>query len=88
MFHDARLAFQTDSLWLWREDGMSTQTMPPRRPVGLEGLVTYRYELVGHRHVVASYSGAAAKAFTHGICYRLAVVRPTAPDAVVSRCIS
>lgn len=47
------------------EVGISTQTMPPRGPVGLEGLVTYRYELVGEGHVVASYSGAAAKAFTH-----------------------
>lgn len=47
------------------EVGISTQTMPPRGPVGLEGLVTYRYELVGDGHVVASYSGAAAKAFTH-----------------------
>ncbi|MGF1514707.1 MAG: glutamate-5-semialdehyde dehydrogenase [Elainellaceae cyanobacterium] len=47
------------------EVGISTQTMPPRGPVGLEGLVTYRYELVGDGHVVASYSGADAKAFTH-----------------------
>jgi glutamate-5-semialdehyde dehydrogenase len=47
------------------EVGISTQKMPPRGPVGLEGLVTYRYQLVGDGHVVATYSGTAAKAFTH-----------------------
>lgn len=47
------------------EVGISTQKMPPRGPVGLEGLVTYRYQLVGDGHVVATYSGAAAKAFSH-----------------------
>lgn len=47
------------------EVGISTQKMPPRGPVGLEGLVTYKYQLVGQGHVVASYSGADAKPFTH-----------------------
>lgn len=47
------------------EVGISTQTMPPRGPVGLEGLVTYKYHLVGDGHVVATYSGADAKPFTH-----------------------
>ncbi|MEO0408569.1 MAG: glutamate-5-semialdehyde dehydrogenase [Cyanobacteria bacterium P01_A01_bin.135] len=47
------------------EVGISTQTMPPRGPVGLEGLVTYCYEVVGDGHVVASYAGPEAKAFTH-----------------------
>ncbi|MEL6815152.1 MAG: glutamate-5-semialdehyde dehydrogenase, partial [Cyanobacteria bacterium J06598_3] len=47
------------------EVGISTQKMPPRGPVGLEGLVTYKYQLVGDGHVVATYSGADAKAFTH-----------------------
>ena len=47
------------------EVGISTQTMPPRGPVGLEGLVTYKYHLVGDGHIVATYSGAAAKPFTH-----------------------
>ena len=47
------------------EVGISTQTMPPRGPVGLEGLVTYKYHLVGDGHIVATYSGAEAKPFTH-----------------------
>ncbi|MGB3615190.1 MAG: glutamate-5-semialdehyde dehydrogenase [Elainellaceae cyanobacterium] len=47
------------------EVGISTQIMPPRGPVGLEGLVTYRYELVGNGQTAASYSGPSAKPFTH-----------------------
>jgi glutamate-5-semialdehyde dehydrogenase len=47
------------------EVGISTQKMPPRGPVGLEGLVTYKYQLQGDGHIVASYSGANAKLFTH-----------------------
>ncbi|MEO0646375.1 MAG: glutamate-5-semialdehyde dehydrogenase [Cyanobacteria bacterium J06650_10] len=47
------------------EVGISTQKMPPRGPVGLEGLVTYKYQLAGNGHIVATYSGADAKAFTH-----------------------
>jgi glutamate-5-semialdehyde dehydrogenase len=47
------------------EVGISTQKMPPRGPVGLEGLITYKYQLVGNGHVVARYTGTEAKAFTH-----------------------
>ncbi|MFQ4135199.1 glutamate-5-semialdehyde dehydrogenase [Nodosilinea sp. PGN35] len=47
------------------EVGISTQKMPPRGPVGLEGLVTYKYQLVGDGHVSATYSGSDAKPFTH-----------------------
>ncbi|AUT02558.1 glutamate-5-semialdehyde dehydrogenase [Nostoc sp. CENA543] len=47
------------------EVGISTQQMPPRGPVGLEGLVTYKYQLTGDGHIVATYTGANAKAFTH-----------------------
>ena len=47
------------------EVGISTQQIPPRGPVGLEGLVTYKYQVVGNGHVVASYSGETAKPFTH-----------------------
>ena len=47
------------------EVGISTQQMPPRGPVGLEGLVTYKYQMIGDGHIVATYTGANAKAFTH-----------------------
>jgi len=47
------------------EVGISTQKMPPRGPVGLEGLVTYKYQLVGDGHIVATYAGKDAKPFTH-----------------------
>jgi glutamate-5-semialdehyde dehydrogenase len=46
------------------EVGISTQTMPPRGPVGLEGLVTYRYRLRGDGHIAADYAGGA-RGFTH-----------------------
>jgi len=47
------------------EVGISTQKMPPRGPVGLDGLVTYKYQLVGNGQIVATYAGATAKPFTH-----------------------
>ena len=37
------------------EVGISTQTLPPRGPVGLEGLVTYRYFLRGQGHTVEDF---------------------------------
>ncbi len=47
------------------EVGISTQKMPPRGPVGLEGLVTYKYQLIGSGQTVATYTGENAKPFTH-----------------------
>ncbi len=47
------------------EVGISTQQMPPRGPVGLEGLVTYKYRVVGDGHIAASYVGNEAKELTH-----------------------
>jgi glutamate-5-semialdehyde dehydrogenase len=47
------------------ELGISTGKLHPRGPVGLEGLVTYKYRLVGAGHVVADYVGAGARSFTH-----------------------
>ena len=38
------------------EVGISTQTLPPRGPVGLEGLVTYRYRLRGGGHIAADFA--------------------------------
>ena len=47
------------------EVGISTQQMPPRGPVGLEGLVTYKYKVTGDGHIAATYTGENAKPFTH-----------------------
>lgn len=47
------------------EVGISTQRMPPRGPVGLEGLVTYKYQLKGQGQIVATYAGSDARPFTH-----------------------
>lgn len=47
------------------EVGISTQRMPTRGPVGLEGLVTYKYQLKGEGQIVATYAGSDARPFTH-----------------------
>ncbi|BAQ59666.1 gamma-glutamyl phosphate reductase [Geminocystis sp. NIES-3708] len=47
------------------EVGISTQKMPPRGPVGLEGLVTYKYKLIGNGQIAASYTGENPKDFIH-----------------------
>lgn len=47
------------------ELGISTSKLHPRGPVGLEGLVTYKYLLIGKGHVVASYTGKNARRFIH-----------------------
>ncbi len=46
------------------EVGISTQTLPPRGPVGLDGLVTYRYFLEGDGHMAEEFS-SGVKSFTH-----------------------
>jgi glutamate-5-semialdehyde dehydrogenase len=46
------------------EVGISTQTLPPRGPVGLEGLVTYRYLMRGDGHIAADYA-RGERCFTH-----------------------
>ena len=46
------------------EVGISTQTLPPRGPVGLEGLVTYKYLLKGSGQIAGSYA-TGIKSFTH-----------------------
>jgi glutamate-5-semialdehyde dehydrogenase len=47
------------------ELGISTGTLHPRGPVGLDGMVTYKYQLIGDGHIVAAYTGPAARRFTH-----------------------
>jgi glutamate-5-semialdehyde dehydrogenase len=47
------------------EVGISTNKTHARGPVGLDGLVIYKYCLVGQGHVVADYVGPQAKPFIH-----------------------
>jgi len=46
------------------EVGVSTSKIHARGPVGLEGLVTYKYKLLGHGQTVADYASGAKK-FVH-----------------------
>ncbi|MEM3420841.1 MAG: glutamate-5-semialdehyde dehydrogenase [Candidatus Hadarchaeum sp.] len=50
---------------LGAEVGISTGKIHARGPVGLEGLTTSKYYLLGDGHVVADYLGPKAKPFTH-----------------------
>jgi glutamate-5-semialdehyde dehydrogenase len=50
---------------LGAEVGISTHKLHARGPVGLEGLVIYKWLLAGKGHIVDNYSGPAAKAYTH-----------------------
>lgn len=50
---------------LGAEVGIGTGKIHARGPVGLEGLVIYKWLLIGNGNVVADYSGKNAKPFTH-----------------------
>jgi glutamate-5-semialdehyde dehydrogenase len=50
---------------LGAEVGISTNKIHARGPVGLEGLVIYKWKLFGTGQIVADYSGSNAKKFTH-----------------------
>lgn len=50
---------------LGAEVGISTNKIHARGPVGLEGLLIYKWRLVGDGHIVADYSGQNARSFTH-----------------------
>ncbi len=57
---------------LGAEVGISTEKIHARGPVGLEGLVTYKYQLEGEGHCVAEYSGEGGRPFLH---------RPVSPES-------
>lgn len=50
---------------LGAEVGISTGKLHARGPVGMEGLLIYKWRLLGHGHIVADYSGPAGKSFIH-----------------------
>jgi len=50
---------------LGAEVGISTNKIHARGPVGLEGLVIYKWKLLGSGQIVADYCGSDAKKFTH-----------------------
>jgi len=47
------------------EVGVSTNKTHARGPVGVDGLLIYKYHLIGNGHVVASYVGENARPFLH-----------------------
>lgn len=50
---------------LGAEVGISTNRTHARGPVGVEGLMIYKYHLIGNGHITATYKGENAKPFTH-----------------------
>ena len=50
---------------LGAEVGISTNKIHSRGPVGLEGLVIYKWKLLGSGQIVADYSGKGGKKFRH-----------------------
>jgi len=50
---------------LGAEVGISTDKVHARGPVGLEGLLIYKYMLTGEGHIVSEYEGEQARSFLH-----------------------
>jgi glutamate-5-semialdehyde dehydrogenase len=50
---------------LGAEVGISTNRTHARGPVGVDGLMIYKYQLIGDGHIAATYKGENARPFTH-----------------------
>lgn len=66
VYHNASTRFADGFRYgLGAEVGISTNKTHARGPVGLEGLVIYKYKLYGKGQAVSDYSGANARKYTH-----------------------
>ncbi len=66
VFHNCSTRFSDGFRYgLGAEVGISTNKIHARGPVGLEGLVIYKYKLRGTGQTIADYSGPDAREFTH-----------------------
>jgi len=66
VFHNVSTRFSDGYVFgLGAEVGISTNKTHSRGPVGLEGMVIYKYLLRGNGHIRGTFSGAQAKRFLH-----------------------
>lgn len=66
VFHNASTRFSDGYRYgFGSEVGISTSKLHARGPVGLEGLVTYKYKLYGSGQTVAEYAGSNRQKFLH-----------------------
>lgn len=66
VFHNTSTRFSDGYIFgLGAEVGISTNKIHARGPVGLEGLMTYKYQLTGNGDKKSDFSGEHPRVFTH-----------------------